>query len=327
MKPASHRYRFLTPIGIVVGLAASAVAGCSSGPPATAHVAAVERPDLTVGVVQSVTAGGLYVAAQRGYFKAAGLNVRIVPIQGAGPAMPLLLNGTLDITDGNLVSYLSAEAHGAAKLRILAEGYQAGPHGFEVVALPSAHVTSVAGLRGKLIGVNATSDVSQLVIDAALAAHQVPVSSVRFTVIPFPDMATALKAHRIDAAWLTEPYLTQARATLGAQPVFDSDQGTTRNLPIAGAVTTTSWARRYPKTAAAFIEALDRGQAYANANRAALEQALLRYTKISSHLITLISVGQYPTATDAGQMQRIADLMDTYGLLKTRLDTSQMLAG
>ncbi len=195
------------------------------------------------------------------------------------------------------------------------------------MALLSAHITSVPGLRGKLIGVNATSDVSQLVIDAALAAHQVPASSVRFTVIPFPDMATALKANRIDAAWLTEPYLTQARATLGAQPVFDSDQGTTRNFPIAGAVTTTSWARQYPKTAAAFIRALDRGQAYAGGNRAALEQALLRYTKISSHLVTQISVGQYPTATDAAQMQRIADLMSTFGLLKSRLDTGQMLSG
>ncbi len=39
--------------------------------------------------------------------------------------MPLLVNGTFDITYGNLVSYLSAEAHGAAKLRILAEGYLA----------------------------------------------------------------------------------------------------------------------------------------------------------------------------------------------------------
>ena len=62
-------------------------------------------------------------------------------------------------------------------------------------------------------------------------------------------------------------------------------------------------------------------------NRAALEQALLRYTKISSHLVTHISVCRYPTATDAAQIQRIADLMFTYGLLKTKLDTGQMMAG
>lgn len=311
--------------GIVISMAA--IAGCGSGVPAAAHATAVEKPDLTVGVIQSVTAGGLYVAAERGYFKAAGLTVRIVPIQGAGQAMPLLLNGTLDITYGNLVSYLSAESHGAAALRVLAEGYVAGPRGFQVVALPGAHITSVPGLRGKLIGVNATSDVSQLVIDAALAARQVPVSSVRFTVIPFPDMATALSAHRIDAAWLTEPYLTQARAALGAEPVLDSDQGTTQNFPIAGAGTTRWWAQRYPNTAAAFVRALDRGQAYADANRAALQQALLRYTKISSHLVTLISVGEYPVSTDPAQLQRIADLMYTDGLLKARLSTGQMLSG
>lgn len=116
------------------------------------HLASVEKPRLTIGVIQSVTAGGLYVAEQRGYFTAAGLKVKIVPVQGAGQAMPLLLNGSFDITFGNYVSYLSAEAHGAAKLRILAEGYLAGPHGFEVVSLPGSNITSAQDLRGKLIG-------------------------------------------------------------------------------------------------------------------------------------------------------------------------------
>ena len=127
MKPALRQNRFLSPLASLPWRRPPRSPAAVGGAPATAHVAAVERPDLTVGVVQSVTASGLYVAAQRGYFKAAGLNVRIVPIQGAGRPCRCWLNGTLDITDGNLVSYFSAEAHGAAKLRILAEGYLACP--------------------------------------------------------------------------------------------------------------------------------------------------------------------------------------------------------
>jgi hypothetical protein len=38
-------------------------------------------------------------------------------------------------------------------------------------------------------------------------------------------------------------------------------------------------------------------------------------------------VGQYPTAAEVAQIQRIAGLMSTYGLLKTKLDTGQMMAG
>ena len=43
----------------------------------------------------------------------------------------------------------------------------------------------------------------------------------------------------------------------------DLDQGATMNFPIDGYVATQAWARQHPQTAAAFVRAMEGGQALA----------------------------------------------------------------
>lgn len=306
------------------GAAALLTGGCATGQAATRS--RVEKPDLTVGAIQSTTAAGLYLAADHGFFTAAGLHVKIVPTTGSGPAMTELLNGTIDINFGNYVSFVEAEAENVARLRILAEGNNASAHQEEIVVPKGSPVTSVAGLRGKTIAVNALANVGTLLVSGVLADNMVPVSSVKFTAIPFPDMTAALTAHRVDAAWMVEPFLTQAEISAGVKSIADTDQGATENFPISGYVTTQAWAQRYPRTAAAFTAALDRGQVLADTNRAAVERVLTKYIKVTRQAATLVVVGNYPQgAVDAVQIQRVANVMHQFGVLKKPFDVAPMI--
>jgi NitT/TauT family transport system substrate-binding protein len=92
----------------------------------------------------------------------------------------------------------------------------------------------VAALRGKTIGVNALANVATLIVSSVLTDNGVPPSSVAFVAIPFPQMGEALAGRRIDAAWLVEPFLTEAEIKHGAQAIADGDQGATANFPISG---------------------------------------------------------------------------------------------
>ena len=277
-----------------------------------------------MGAIEAVTASGLYVAQQRGFFAAEGLRVKIVPTTGSGPVMADLLNGALDISFGNYVSFIAAQAAGAARLRILAEGNNATAHEQEIVVLPHSPITSVAGLRGKTIGVNALANVATLIVSSVLAENNIPPSSVRFTAIPFPAMGTALAARRIDAAWLVEPFLTEAEARHGVEAVADGDQGATQNFPVSGYAATAAWVSRYPKTAAAFVRALTRGQQLADTDRPLVEQVLHRYIGITAQIAALVVTGDFPTGVDAVQIQRVADIMHQSGMLKTRFNVAPM---
>jgi NitT/TauT family transport system substrate-binding protein len=266
------------------------------------------------------------VAQQRGFFAAEGLTVSIVPTTGSGPVMADLLNGRLDVSFGNYVSFIAAQAHGVGRLRILAEGNNASEHEQEIAVLPHSPITSVADLRGKTIGVNALANVATLIMSSVLAENGVSPSSVEFVAIPFPQMGQALAGRRIDAAWLVEPFLTEAEIKHGAEPIADGDQGATASFPVSGYAATATWADHFPNTAAAFVRALSRGQQLADTSRPAVEQVLPRYLGVTRQVASLVATGSFPVGVNRVQIQRVADIMHQFGMLKTPFDVAPMIS-
>jgi NitT/TauT family transport system substrate-binding protein len=313
------RRGFLT-AGAALALAS---AGCASR--SSAVQTGIEKPHLTVGAIQAVTASGLYLAQQQGFFAAEGLTVTIEPTTGSGPVMADLLKGRLDVSFGNYVSFIAVQATGVAKLLILAEGNNATAGEQQVAVLPGSPIRSVAQLRGTTIGVNALANVATLIVSSILAENGVPPTSVRFVAIPFPQMGEALAARRVDAAWLVEPFLTEAGNRYGAQAIADGDQGATASLPISGYVVTKGWAHRYPRTAAAFVRALSRGQQLADVNRSAVEHVLPRYLGVTRQVASLVVIGDFPTGVNRVEIQRVAGLMHQFGALKNRFNVAPMI--
>ena len=135
--------------------------------------------------------------------------------------------------------------------------------------LPGSGISTARQLAGKTIAVNALGSVAQLLVSSALSAQGVSPSSVHFVAMGFPAMPAALQKHRIDAAYLVEPYLSQAEEQTGGEELLDVNSGATQDFPINGFAATVQWCQKYPKTAAAVARALDEGQAMAAADRTA----------------------------------------------------------
>jgi NitT/TauT family transport system substrate-binding protein len=285
----------------------------------------VEKPDLTVAVVPAISAAGLYIAQQDGYFTAAGLHVKIVPIASGVDAIPSLLNGSVDIDEGQWAADLAVEAKGIAKLHALASASAGGP-GVQEIAIPArSPIQTVQQLRGATIAVNALNGLAVLATDIMLASHGVPVSSVHYVVFSFPDMGRALADHKVDAAFIAEPSLSAAEIADGVQPLADVDQGATQNIPISGYVVTQAWARKYPRTAAAFTHALERGQQIADSNPAAVERALMPALHISKMTAAMMALGTFPLTVNPVALARVANLMQKNNLLPGSVNTSTVV--
>jgi NitT/TauT family transport system substrate-binding protein len=82
------------------------------------------------------------------------------------------------------------------------------PRTQEVLVPAGSPIRSVAQLKGKSIGVNVLDNIGTLLASSVLAGTGMTRSEVHFVPIPFPLMSAALKAHRVDAAWLPEPFIT-----------------------------------------------------------------------------------------------------------------------
>ncbi len=303
-------------------LAALASAGCGSQAPTGSPSA--EKPNLVIAAVPTASSAGLYVAQQEGFFRQAGLKVKIVSLGSDATVTPDLLNGGIDVLNGAYPGFIEAQVHGAGKFHILADGYAGAPNVDEILVLPSSGITSAQQLAGRTIAVNALDSIAALLVSSTLESVGVSPSRVHLVAMPFPAMPTALKAHRIDAAYEAEPYLSEAEVQAGAEGLIDVNDGATQNFAIDGYVATVRWCQRYPKTAAAVARAIDRGQALADTDRPLVQGVLQKYASISAQAAAIMALGDFPTDVDAAHLQRVPDLMQSFGQLNTRFNITAM---
>ena len=155
---------------------------------------------------------------------------------------------------------------------------------------------------------------------------------VHFIPVPFPDLGNALKRHVIDAAWLPEPTASADALSMGLLELADLDQGATEGFPVGWYVATKAWAKKYPRTLAAFLDALRAGQQIADNNRTAVEQAMEKlpgHFKVSPTIAAVMSIESYPLNItpniDLQRVQRVANEMLQFHMLKTKFEVSSML--
>jgi NitT/TauT family transport system substrate-binding protein len=312
----------------VAGIAATAAA-CGSNsnaatPAASGGGTGPEKPNIVVATVPAEAQAGLYIAQAKGLFTRVGLHVTIKPVVTAVTAIPAMQHGTVDVAAGQYPTFFLAAKQGIP-MRILAAGFALGPHVNEIIAPASAHIQTPADLKGKTIAVNVLGNIGADLVYTSLASYGITPSQVHMVAMPFPAMPAALAAGKIDAAYETEPFVTEAVQKYGVQEVADMDSGATQGFPLTGYGVLASWAAKYPRTAAAFTKAIEQGNAIAATNLAVLQQVLAKALHLSPAITGVMATGTFPTSANAVQIQRVADLMLQYGQLKKRLDVKPMV--
>jgi NitT/TauT family transport system substrate-binding protein len=307
-----------------LGLLAAACSGGGSAAPT-----GLEKTNLTVAAVPAMDSAGLYIAQQRGLFAAEGLHVTILPATSGATAIGGQLKGALDVTVGNYVSYIRQNAYHPKEnqFRVLAAGSIMQTGNQVIMVPPTSHINTVSGLAGQKIAVNVKENIGTLLVSSILTdnAVQAPASN-DFVPIPFPQMAQALQAGRVAAAWLPEPFVSEAEEKYGDLPLADSDQGHAQDLPISGYMVTSSWLKANPNTAAAFRRAIIKAQTIAGTNPAAIEQGMVRFAGTPASAAAIASAPEFPTQQNTQLLQRLSNLMLNFGMLPQNYDVSQMVA-
>jgi NitT/TauT family transport system substrate-binding protein len=303
-----------------------AVAACGSSPSTAAPAkAGPEKPDIVVAAVPTVGAASLYIAQDDGLFAKAGLHVKIETVTSSSTVLAAMLHGSVDVAYGQYTSYIAADASGTARMRILASALALAPHVQEILVPAHSTVTSLAGLKGKTIAVNAPNGEVTDLLYSALAPYGITPAQVHVTVLPFPAMGAALAAGHVDAAFMVEPYITLGIRQYGIRAVADIDTGASQTFPISGYAVLSSWAARYPRTVAAFTRAVQEGNQLAATNLAVLQKALQIQLHLSPTVTGVMATGTFPTTTSSVQLQRVADLMLKYGQLARPFSVARMI--
>lgn len=318
----------------------TAAASAAGGLPAS--FGAPEKTTLNVAVVPAMDSAGFFIALHDGLFAKEGLTVNYSPAVSSETSVAQQLKGQLDVTGGNYVSYINEAAVNHAPIEVVAEGSIMQQGSQTIFTMPSSKITTLAQLKGHVVGVNAPGNIDYLLGVSVLRENDVDPKSVDFPsatmpafaatggAIPFPQIAGDLAAGKVAAAIMPEPFASQAEQEYGAVPLADLNQGATSDFPIEGYVVTKAWAAQNPNTLKRFLAALEVGQEISDTDRGAVEQAFEAIKgpqngQVQAGIASVMALNNYPIGVDATRIQRVSDVMYEFGVLRTRFNVSSML--
>jgi NitT/TauT family transport system substrate-binding protein len=298
--------------------------------PATSPVGNLEKPNIKISVMTTTDLAPFNLAVKNGYFREAGFTfdqVKDVSIaKSGGDSVAKLAAKEVDIAYSSYTPFFVAKSKNAADIKLVADASSAGPNSCMVVAMPNSSVKSIKDMAGKRVAVTATKTISDLLVMSTLKTNGIDWKTIQWVETPFPQVNDALAKGNVDAAFVTEPFITSAQKTVGAVPIFDTAVGPTANMPTAGFAANGDFVQKNPRTLAAFQKVMERATIEAKADRGKVEGLLQEYAKIDADTAKLSTLLTFSSTLDATRIQRVPDLMLEFGVIKDKIDVASMIA-
>lgn len=270
----------------------------------------------------------LYIAMKRGFFEEEWLKVVPQQAQGGAAIVPGVVSGELQFGFSNNVSLLIASSKGLP-LRIVANGTDGDTEppyvGFSVVVSKrGGPIRGPADLRGKRVAVNTLNNIGPVTIQASLQRRGIDPRGLKFVEVPFPEMLTALARGSVDAAWLVEPFSTQAKAQ-DTRVLMRPYHEAMRGRSIATYFTSRAYAQRNPEVVTRFKRALDRAIEHSARNPDEVRRTLPTYTKIPADVARRMVISVFSTDVRREDFEYLAGLSRRYGLIDEVPDIGALL--
>jgi NitT/TauT family transport system substrate-binding protein len=265
----------------------------------------------------------VYYGVERGFFKAANLDVQIQTFSGGGGVMQAAGGGALDMGCANVGAQANAHVKGLPFSMIAPGGLYSSKSPTTVLAIAkNSPFKTGKDLNGKTVGVSTLKDLQQVSVMKWVDANGGDSSTLKFLEIPVPSMPPALNAGRIDASCLLEPSLTFAKNDV--KILGKCYDAIAKTLMITTHFANNDWLEKNPAAAHAFIGALKQAAVWANKNQAAAGAILAGITKIPPETISQMNRVEYADSLDVATIQPVIDATAQYKFLPKTFNVAEM---
>ena len=251
------------------------------------------RP-IRMGMIVSIAGAPFYVAKERGWFAAEGLDWQYEPLQVTSEALAQVGTGNLEVANVTLGAAVLNSLVRGVEVKIIAGNTNYPPTGPGINAfmvrkdLYDSGVTDASGLRGRKVAGNAVGVFTEYAIDQAMRTAGMTVDDVEVVLMPFPDIPAAFANRAIDAGFVIEPSVSIIRSQgTAATIVPEWLRGAQETVLMAGPSLL-----RDRALAEAFMRVYLRGVRTVQAEGFTPETAALieRYTRVSTDLVQQMRV-------------------------------------
>jgi len=291
---------------IVIGLVAMFFYGYGK------HFASAQPVAIKIGYIPIADAAPLYVALEKGFFRKAGIEPRLTTMRGGSLILEALITGDLNLGFSNIVSLMLAKEQGIDFVSVggIAVNDQSHKEGAILVSANSA-ISSVSGLKGRTIAINATKNIVELAIRRLLRKNGLSPEDVRFLEIPFPQMETVLKSGQVDAIAVAEPFWSFAVRNTNAKVLAYYFGDVYKEVEITTWVADRKWVDQNPALTEKLRKVLSEATEFLinPKNEFEVRQIIANYTKIDEQTAKQMGLPSFRAQLTTAGIKVIADDM------------------
>jgi NitT/TauT family transport system substrate-binding protein len=273
-------------------------------------------PELRIETIPFDAGSEAFYAKDMGFFSKAGVDATVTPV-GNGPAIAAAVaSGAIDIGFSNALSIETAYKRGLPFVFVAPAAMYASAAPTSVLMVPKdSPIKTGRDLNGKTLAVNGLKNIAEFAPSLWIEQNGGDPSTVKFVEIGPTEIPAALAEHRIDAAFVAEPQITQAKST--ARILAKAYDAVGDGWMIAGYFTTRDWADQHPDLLRRFQQAMRETAAWANANPDKSADILAKYTKLDPALVHASVRAKFGDTLAASAIQPTIDLAAHFKLLTT----------
>jgi NitT/TauT family transport system substrate-binding protein len=255
------------------------------------HDVPIEKMNVSMAHVPTLVYAGLYVAVERGYFEARGLEVNLVNARGGDTAYQVA-GGTIEFAGGSPDSaYFNSIARGLpltalASLALTGNEHSTTPLMLRKDLYDAGAMTTIAQLKGRKVANLAPAGITEYLLALALKSGGLTLADIDYvTPMGFPQIVDALTTQAVDAALLAEPFATIAKRKEIAVVVNDTSD---LNEQILWIQTNSDFAKQHRNAVVNFLIGYLEGARDVSASGfgdPAIGKILEKFTKVPPDLI------------------------------------------
>jgi NitT/TauT family transport system substrate-binding protein len=298
--------------------------GCGdSGDKPADNGSAADR--VKVGVIPIVDVAPIYLGKEQGFFSRRNIDLTLEQAQGGAAIVPSVISGQYQFGFSNVVSLMLAESK-HVPIKMVANGNNATADpakDFGGLVVKDPAIRTAKDLEGRTVATNTLKNIVDTSVKQIVRRAGGDPAKVKFVEVPFPDMAAALDAGRVQGIFVVEPFLAACRAknwtTVGSYATLAPQ------LPVAAYFTSTQLIQTESDLVTRFTEAMKESLAYAGSHPDRVRQIVTTYTTIKADAAAAMTLPTFRADLDRAALDKVNQVLVTEGLLAAPADLGKLL--
>jgi len=281
---------------------------------------------VRMGTMPNDALGEPFYGADAGTWQANGINPDITYFAIGANIVTAALAGNIDVGIANPMSLAIAISRDIP-LQALAPGVLVGKpfRNPNLVIAKDSPITNPKELAGGTIGVGEIGSFNYYSVLAWLDSYGVPRKSMQFVELPMSEVGVALERGRIQASFLSEPYISRFVAAGQIRLFGDTYTALAPELSVAIWFTTRAWVKNNPDTAKKLINGIYATAKYCNTHYTETGATLIKVAKLDPATFSSVKRIYFATQPDKKYIDPILQLASKYGAVQRPVSYQELM--